>query len=152
MLGESIETSAGDPSQAGKSLRVVGTNPFIVGSYEQEGNAFLDILQRNPGIRCFVLNTGKVGGTDRGQKITVVDSVKILEMIAKDKISWQRDDFWGYEVAAEIPGVEIDRFDLKRYYSGEQIKDLSEKLKQERMEWLAGFPGLDKSIIGALKP
>ncbi|HEX79242.1 MAG TPA: phosphoenolpyruvate carboxykinase (ATP), partial [Dehalococcoidia bacterium] len=66
--------------------------------------------------------------------------------------SWQRDDFWGYEVAAEIPGVEIDRFDLKRYYSVEQIKDLSEKLKQERLEWLAGFPGLDKSIIGALKP
>jgi len=32
MLGESIETSAGDPTQAGKALRVVGTNPFIVGS------------------------------------------------------------------------------------------------------------------------
>ena len=27
MLGESIETSAGDPTQAGKALRVVGTNP-----------------------------------------------------------------------------------------------------------------------------
>jgi phosphoenolpyruvate carboxykinase (ATP) len=113
MLGESIETSAGDPSQTGKSLRVVGTNPFIVSSYEEEGNTFLDILRRNPGIQCFVLNTGKVGGTDRGQKITVVDSVKILEMVTRDKISWQKDDFWGYEVAAEIPGVEMDRFDLR---------------------------------------
>ncbi len=44
MLGESVETSAGDPDEAGKSLRVVGTNPFIVGSEENEGNIFLSIL------------------------------------------------------------------------------------------------------------
>lgn len=36
MLGESIQTSAGDPSKAGESIRVVGTNPFIIGS-EGEG-------------------------------------------------------------------------------------------------------------------
>ena len=151
MLGESVETSAGDPTQAGKSLRVVGTNPFIVGSHEEEGNAFLHILRHNPDIQCFVLNTGKVGGTDAGQKITVLDSVKILEMLARDKITWQKDDFWGYEVAAEIPGVELDRFDLSRYYSKEQIRELSENLKRERRDWLSQFPGLDRDIIGALK-
>ena len=78
MLGESVETSAGDPTQAGKSLRVVGTNPFIIGSEEEEGEIFLSILRNNPDIQCFMLNTGKVGGEDRGQKITVADSVKIL--------------------------------------------------------------------------
>ena len=31
MLGESIETSAGDPTKAGQAKREVGTNPFIVG-------------------------------------------------------------------------------------------------------------------------
>ena len=152
MLGESVETSAGDPTQAGKSLRVVGTNPFIVGSHEEEGNAFLHILRHNPDIQCFILNTGKVGGMDRGQKITVLDSVKILEMIARDEIVWQQDDFWGYEVPAEIPGVELNRFDLNRYYSKEQIRELSENLKRERLEWLAQYPGLDTDIIGALKP
>ena len=69
-----------------------------------------------------------------------------------DRISWQRDDFWGYEVAAEIPGVEMERFDLGRYYSSEQIQEMSEKLKQERLEWLARFPGLDKDIIKTLRP
>lgn len=152
MLGESVETSAGDPSQAGKSLRVVGTNPFIVGSYEEEGNAFLHILRHNPDIKCFILNTGKVGGTDRGQKITVLDSVKILEMLARDEITWHRDDFWGYEVPLKIPGVELSRFDLANFYSKEQIRQLSEDLKRERLEWLARFPALDKDIISALKP
>ncbi|MFC2022454.1 phosphoenolpyruvate carboxykinase [Chloroflexota bacterium] len=52
MLGESIETSAGDPTQAGKALRVVGTNPFIVGEEEEEGNILLSFLEL-PCLRFF---------------------------------------------------------------------------------------------------
>ena len=152
MLGESVETSAGDPTQAGKALRVVGTNPFIVGSEEAEGNTFLNILRNNPDIRCFLLNTGKVGGADRGQKITVKDSVKIIEMIARDSIMWQKDDFWGYEVPLEIPGIDSNRFKLDRYYSEEQIQEMSKDLKQERMEWLSQFKRLDKDIFNAIMP
>ena len=152
MLGESMETSAGDPSQAGKSLRVVGTNPFIVGSEEEEGNIFLDILHNNPDIQCFIVNTGSVGGAEIGQKITHKDSLKILEMIARDRITWKRDEFWGYEVPVEIPGVDLSRFDLSRYYPDEQIQELSENLKRERLEWLSDFPGLDPDITNAIKP
>jgi len=152
MLGESVETSAGDPTQAGKQLRVVGTNPFIVGSKEKEGNIFLNILRNNPDIQCFILNTGKVGDTDRGQKITVLDSVKIIEMIARDKIVWKKDEFWGYEVPVQIPGVDLSRFNLSNYYSEEQIQKLSEDLKQERLEWLSQFRGLNEDIINAIAP
>jgi phosphoenolpyruvate carboxykinase (ATP) len=151
MLGESIETSAGDPSEAGKALRVVGTNPFIIGSHAEEGNLFLSILRKNPGIRCFIMNTGNVGGMLRGQKITVRDSVKILEMIARDKISWRPDDFWGYEVPVDIPGVELDRFNPKNYYSDEQIERLSSDSKRERLTWLAQFPSLSPEIPNAIK-
>jgi phosphoenolpyruvate carboxykinase (ATP) len=152
MLGESVETSAGDPAEAGKPRRVVGTNPFIVGSEEEEGNIFLSILRDNPGIQCFILNTGKVGGVDRGQKITVRDSVKILEMIVRDEIVWKKDDFWGYEVPVQIPGVELHRFDLSNYYPEVQIQQIAEDLKQERLEWLSQFKRLDKDIVNSLKP
>ena len=152
MLGESVETSAGDPAEAGKSLRVVGTNPFIVGSLAEEGNMFLHILRENPDIQCFILNTGNVGGMVRGQKITIKDSVKIIEMIARDKIKWGKDDFWGYEVPLEIPGVELARFDLKNYYSDDQVEQLSDQLKRERLSWLSQFPGLNQDIMVAIKP
>jgi len=151
MLGESIETSAGDPTEAGKALRVVGTNPFIVGSHAEEGNMFLSILRKNPDIQCFILNTGNVGGMTRGQKITVRDSVKIVEMIARDKITWRKDDFWGYEVPSEIPGVELDRFEPKNYYSNEQIEQLSQDLKRERLTWLSQFAGLNQDVLSAIK-
>jgi len=150
MLGESVETSAGDPTQAGKSLRVVGTNPFIVGEEQEEGNILLDLLRNNPDIQCFILNTGVVGGAERGQKIVHRDSLKILEMIARDKIVWQKDDFWGYEVPVHIPGVDLSRFDLNNFYSGEQIQQLSMNLKRERLEWLSRFPGLNINIINAV--
>jgi len=152
MLGESVETSAGDPTEAGKSVRVVGTNPFIVGSHTEEGNIFLNILRENPDIQCFILNTGNVGGMVRGQKITVRDSIKIVEMIARDKITWWRDNFWGYEVASEIPGLELDRFNPKNYYSEEQIEQLSHDLKRERLAWLAQFPSLNQDILTAINP
>ncbi|MBA7679012.1 Phosphoenolpyruvate carboxykinase (ATP) [subsurface metagenome] len=151
MLGESVETSAGDPTAEGKPIRVVGTNPFIVGSHTEEGNMFLDILRHNPGIQCFILNTGNVGGMERGQKIKVRDSLKIIEMIARDKISWQKDDFWGYEVPTEIPGVELERFHPENYYSEEQMERLSAELKQQRMDWLSLFPSLDQDILSTVK-
>ena len=152
MLGESVETSAGDPTQAGKPLRVVGTNPFIVGEEAEEGNIFLSLLRNNPDIQCFILNTGKVGGEDRGQKITHKDSLKILEMIAKDKIEWKKDEFWGYEVPVEIPGVDLKRFDLSNYYPEEQVQVLSADLKQERLEWLSQFRSLSRDVINAIVP
>jgi len=152
MLGESVETSAGDPTQAGKQLRVVGTNPFIVGSEDEEGNIFLNILRNNPDIQSLILNTGSIGGMDRGRKITVRDSVKIMEMIARDKIVWKKDEFWGYEVPVEIPGLELSQFDLSNYYPEEQIQELSEDLKQERLDWLSGFHNLNRDIINAIMP
>ncbi len=151
MLGESIETSAGDPTRVGQSLRVVGTNPFIVGSEEEEGNMFLNILRSNPDIQCFIMNTGRVGG-DNGQNISVKDSVKVLEMIARDEIEWRKDGFWGYEVPVHIPDIDLSRFDLNQFYTEEQIKELSGKLKRERLEWLSQFKGLDKDILNALMP
>jgi phosphoenolpyruvate carboxykinase (ATP) len=152
MLGESVETSAGDPTQAGKALRVVGTNPFIIGEEEEEGNLLLGILRNNPDIECFVLNTGVVGGAERGQKITHKDSLKVLEMIARGEIEWEKDEFWGYEVPVRIPGVDLKRFDLSNYYSEEQIQEMSEDLKRERLEWLSQFHRLDRDIISALRP
>jgi len=152
MLGESVETSAGDPAEAGKLRRVVGTNPFIVGSKDEEGNVFLNILRNNPDIQCFILNTGKVGGMDRGRKIRVKDSVKIMEMIARDKIVWEKDEFWGYEVPVKIPGLELSQFDLSNYYPEEQIQVLSGDLKQQRLEWLSKFRGLNQDIINAIAP
>lgn len=147
MLGESVETSAGDPTQAGKPKRVVGTNPFIVGNEADEGNIFLDVLRKNPDIQCYLLNTGWVGGEHRGVKISVKDSARIIEMIARNAITWKTDPFWGFEVPEEVPGIDMSRFDPANFYAPDEIERSNRELRDERREWLASFDGLDPAIV-----
>lgn len=149
MLGESIETSAGDPSKAGQSLRCVGTNPFIVGPFSEEGNRFLEFLKKNPQTSVFLINTGKVGGED-GEKITIKDSTEIIKQIAMGGISWRKDDLWGYEVAESVDGIDVSRLDPRKYYSESEYVRINNQLKRERKEWLSQFEELDPSIIESL--
>ncbi|MCI0504017.1 phosphoenolpyruvate carboxykinase (ATP) [Candidatus Micrarchaeota archaeon] len=153
MLGESIESSAGDPAQAGKPLRVVGTNPFIIGPPEEEGNRFLEILEANPRIECFLLDTGRFGahpGTDDGIKITVYDSARLLADAARGAIRWKKDPDWGYLVPDYVPDVDMGHFDPRQYYSAEEYRRLTAELLEERRAWLGRFANLRKEIAGAI--
>jgi len=89
MLGESIITSAADPTKAGQSVREVGTNPFIVGSEGEEGNLFYRIIRKNPSVQCFLLNTGGFGG----QKIRIQDSAAFIREIARSRVEWRKDEY-----------------------------------------------------------
>ena len=149
MLGESIETSAGDPSRAGQSLRVVGTNPFIVGPEYEEGNRFLEFLRRNPDVRCFALNTGRVGG-EEGEKIRIEDTTEIIKQAARGGIEWKVDPDWGYEVPIEVERVEIERFDPSRFYTPREYEALVKRLRGERKAWLSRFEGLKQEIVAAI--
>ncbi len=51
----------------------------------------------------------------------------------------------------QIPGVDLERFDLSNYYPEEEIREMSEELKRERLEWLSQFKHLDRDIINALR-
>lgn len=148
MLGESIETSAGDPSKAGQSKREVGTNPFLIGPEAEEGNRLLKILAANPEMEGYLLNTGHVGASSgkTGEKITVKLSAQIMKHLATGDIAWRKDPDWGYLVPDQIPGVDLERFDPASHYTPAQYSELTEKLRQERRVWLEQFPGLDPKI------
>ncbi|CCO07062.1 phosphoenolpyruvate carboxykinase (ATP) [Desulforamulus hydrothermalis] len=154
MLGESIETSAGDPSRAGQSKREVGTNPFIMGPEADEGNRLLDILKANPDMECYLLNTGAVGARPGrpGQKITIAMSTTIMKEIARGNIQWQQDPDWGYQVPAAIPGIEIAAYLPRHYYDHNTYQELVNNLRQERRNWLNKYQGLRSEILQAVEP
>jgi phosphoenolpyruvate carboxykinase (ATP) len=146
MLGESVKTSAADPKAAGEPVREVGTNPFIVGPKALEGNRFFDIMRQNPDMECYVLNTGRVGGA-AGAKITLQHSQTLIREIARGTVKWRRDPVWGYEVPAEVPGLDLSAFDPAKYYGAAELAGLCEQLKLERQRWLAKFDGLYPEIV-----
>jgi phosphoenolpyruvate carboxykinase (ATP) len=154
MLGESIETSAGDPTKAGQAKREVGTNPFIVGPEADEGNRLLSILRENPDMQAYILNTGSIGareGKSAGEKISIRTSTEIMKQIAKEGIEWETDPDWGYDVPTDVPGVDLEKYTPNSYYSDSEYDALVDKLRGERREWLAKFPGLDPAIPQAVE-
>ncbi|MBM4237206.1 MAG: phosphoenolpyruvate carboxykinase (ATP) [Euryarchaeota archaeon] len=162
MLGESIESTGGDPKRAGESVRVVGTNPFIIGSEAEEGNWFYDFL-RSMGekVECYQLNTGGVGevmetGPDGAKRVVrKVARVEILEMagiiggICRGTITWKVDSHFGTLVPETVDGVDMGRFDLGKFYEEEETARLVEALKKDRRAYLARFKGLHPDILEA---
>lgn len=144
MLGESIQTSAGDPDKAGESIRVVGTNPFIIGSRGAEGNRFLELVRDND-IDCFLLNTGEVGRD--GIDIGVQETVTLINGVARETIEWTTDDRLELTIPDSVPGI-----DISEYYPPDHVPDFDEALaglRSERWEYLTQFGDLDDAIIGS---
>jgi phosphoenolpyruvate carboxykinase (ATP) len=157
MLGETTGTSAGGADEAGKFLRVPGTNPFFPMPHDLQGNRFLELLAEHP-LEVYVLNTGRVGGPEgdeRSRKVRIKHSSAIVKGIAEGTIEWERDLDFGYLVASSVRGIE-DREILqpKRLYEqqrrGDEYEALVERFKAERAEFLRGFPSLSDEIVAAV--
>ncbi|NYT00344.1 MAG: phosphoenolpyruvate carboxykinase [Methanocellales archaeon] len=164
MLGESIETTAGDPRRAGESVRVVGTNPFIIGDDTVEGHIFYRFLKRNADkIQCYLVNTGGVGeiieenkeGTpfikQKVVRVQISEVSAIIREIARGNIEWQDEPYFGFKTPKKVDGIDITKFDLSKFYSQRQIDTYVSQLIGERRDYIEKFPNLNSAIIGAIK-
>src|SRR4051794_5285896 len=157
MLGETTGTSAGGADEAGKFLRVPGTNPFFPLPHDLQGNRFLELLAENP-LEVYVMNTGRGGGPEddeRSRKGRIKHSSAIVKGIAEGTIEWERDPDFGYFVASSVPGLDDrDVLQPRLLYSeqgrGDEYRALVERFKAERAEFLSGFPSLSDEIVSAV--
>jgi len=157
MLGETTGTSAGGAAEAGKFLRVPGTNPFFPLPHGLQGNRILELLATHP-IETYLLNTGRVGGKDndeRSKKVKIPHTSACVKGIAEASITWNEDDDFGYLVADAVPDFDdLELLQPRRLYERQgrvqEYTDLVERLKAERTERLREFPELDESIVKAV--
>jgi phosphoenolpyruvate carboxykinase (ATP) len=157
MLGETTGTSAGGAAEEGKFLRVPGTNPFFPLPHGLQGNRLLDLLATHP-IETYLLNTGRVGGTeddDRSKKVTIPHTSACVKGIAEQTIAFEEDAEFRYQVATEVPGIddpELLRPALlyERVGRIEQYRGIVERLKLERVQHLQRFSELSEDIIKAV--
>ena len=158
MLGETKGTAAGGAEEAGKSLRVPGTNPFFPMLHDLQGNRFLELLEDHP-LEVFLLNTGRVGGPEddeRSKKVRIKHSSAIVKGIAEGTIAWERDPDFGYLVAASVRGIDdIEVLQPRRLYErtgrADEYREHVARLKLERAEFLAKFPSLSNEIVAAVR-
>jgi phosphoenolpyruvate carboxykinase (ATP) len=160
MLGETQGTSAGGAEEAGKFLRVPGTNPFFPDDHDHQGNRFLELMGDHH-LDVYLMNTGRVGGPeddDRSEKVRIPHSSAIVKGIAEGTIEWTEDPDFGYQVATKVPGIEDSGAAVLRakdlYESqdrSDEYQKIVERLKSERVEYLKKYPALSDEIIDAVR-
>src|SRR5215218_3507137 len=158
MLGETQGTSAGGADEAGKFLRVPGTNPFFPLPHDLQGNRFLELLEEHP-LEVYLMNTGHVGGPesdDRSRKVKIKHSSAIVKGIAEGTIEWERDPDFGYFFATSVPGIDdLEILQPSRLYErtgqAAEYAELVARFKRERAEFLSDFASLSDEIVAAVR-
>ncbi|MEK6410469.1 MAG: phosphoenolpyruvate carboxykinase [Acidobacteriota bacterium] len=159
MLGETRGTSAGGAAEAGKFLRVPGTNPFFPLKHAQQGNRFWELLDSSP-MEVYLLNTGRVGGRDedeRSKKVRIQHSSAMVKGIAEGTIEWEEDPDFGYQIATSVPGIDGEDNEIlqprklyERQGRTEEYAQIVDRLKNERREYMAKWEGLNPEIATAV--
>ena len=157
MLGETKGTSAGGAAEAGKSLRVPGTNPFFPLLHALQGNRMNELMKDSP-MEVYLMNTGAIGGDGKAEgskKVKIQHSSAVVKAIAEGTIKWEKDPDFGYLVATEVPGIDdADYLQPKKMYERQgrldEYNQLVKKYETDRREYLRKWKGLDEEIVNAI--
>jgi phosphoenolpyruvate carboxykinase (ATP) len=111
-------------------------------------------------MEVYLMNTGRVGGGDgdeRSKKVRIRHSSALVKAIAEGTIEWELDPDFGYQVARSAPGIETADADIlqprKLYESQgrmEEYRQIVERLKGERREYMKKWEGLNPEIVQAV--
>ena len=170
LFGESTHSMATNPAKAGESVRIVGTDDFIIGSRGRKVNRFhgliMDLVNKYPGkVRFMMYNTGGMGEiietTEEGGKKKKKVVRKVQRVPLDLMASIQRGDLRGTNqyapsilgtrgiIAAE--GKALTDWDPRKFYSDDQIANFVLELIAGRRKWVEEIAkeGLKPEILAA---
>jgi len=127
ILGQAMESSAGDPTQAGKIRSEFFYDPFVAGDRATHANRFYEILRDLPHMNYFLLNTGGVGEGARYKEIRVEHTMAILDSLLRGGLEDWIDSPTGFEVPKAIRNVDDIYLHPEKLYT---IAEFEEKQKQ----------------------
>ena len=87
--------------------------------------------------------------------VSIAFSSAVVKAIAEGTIEWETDPDFGYEVAASLPGIDdLEILQPRRLYErtgrGAEHAAIVERLRTERRDCLAAYPGLRSEIAEAV--
>lgn len=134
VLGQAMESSAGDPTMAGKMRSEFFYDPFIAGDKAEHANRFYEILSKLPHVKYYLMNTGGVGEEAHFKDITVQHSLDILDSLLRGGLEDWVDSPTGFQVPAAIRAVDDVLVHPERLYSRSEFEDKQKKIHIVRRE------------------
>jgi len=154
--GRAMESSAGDPTQAGRIRSQFFYDPFVAGDRAEHANRFYEILRGLPHINYYLMNTGGIGEGSRFKDVKLEYTLAILDSLFRggfdDPEDWV-DSPTGFKVPRAIRLVDDIYVHPERLYSRAEFerkqRELN-KIRQESIEKLGGklHPNLKKVFSG----
>ncbi|MGO8688765.1 MAG: phosphoenolpyruvate carboxykinase (ATP) [Thermoguttaceae bacterium] len=147
VLGQSMESSAGDPTQAGAIKNEFFYDPFVAGDRSEHANLFYDILQANPRINCYLLNTGGVGEGASYKDITLADTMGILDSLFRGGAEeWVPSPKTGLVIPRSIRAVDSILMRPEKLFAAADFTARQRALDRQRAEYLENYPGLEPKV------
>jgi len=131
VLGQAMESSAGDPLHAGEITSQFFYDPFVAGDRAEHANHFYKILKGLPHIEYFLLNTGGIGEGSRYKEITVEHTMAVLDSLLRGGLEDWIASPSGFQVPKAVRLVDDIYFHPENLYSKNEFK-----LKQEKLNYL----------------
>jgi len=151
VLGQSMESSAGDPTQAGKIKNVFFYDPFVAGDKAEHANLFYKLMKANPQINCYLINTGGVGEGPHYKDIKLKDTLAILDSTIRGGLEWKLSEATGLMVPKHVEGVDEGLLNPETLYGAQDFGVLQRELDNQRSDVITKYPGLEKKIIAVFK-
>ena len=106
IYGESIESSGGNPEEAGKFKREFFLDPFVAGNRLEHAMIFYDIVRRNR-IPCYLANTGTIGPFD--EKVTLRQSLATYNDLIRRQLRFSEEtDCLGHSYPIQCDRANLD--------------------------------------------
>jgi phosphoenolpyruvate carboxykinase (ATP) len=147
VLGQSMESSAGDASKAGQIKNEFFYDPFVAGDRSDHANLFYDLLKANPHINCYLLNTGAVGEDYTYHKIALGDTMGILDSVIRGGVEdYMINELVGLPVPRSIRTVDSILLHPEKTFNHAVFTEKQSSLDKQRALELDKYPRLNKKI------
>ncbi len=134
ILGQAMESSAGDPTQAGKIRSEFFYDPFLAGDRAEHANLFYDILEGMPHVNYYLMNTGSVGEGYHFKDITVAHTMSTLDSLLRGGLEDWVDSPTGFQVPASIRSVDDILVHPERLYTRTEFEEKQSELHGLRLQ------------------
>ena len=134
ILGQAMESSAGDPTRAGTIRSEFFYDPFMAGNKAEHANRLYDILLGLPHMRFFLLNTGGIGEGVRYMDIRLENTLGILDSLFRGGLEDWMESISGLEVPAAVRVVDDIFFHPEIVYSRGEFEKRQMELNRFRRQ------------------
>jgi phosphoenolpyruvate carboxykinase (ATP) len=134
VLGQAMESSAGDPTQAGKIRSEFFYDPFVAGDPAEHANIFYEIIKGIPHLNYYLINTGGIGEAEYYRDIRLESTMAVLDSLLRGGLEDWVDSPTGFKVPKAIRHVDDIYLHPEKLYSRTEFGEKQRELNEIRYE------------------